>query len=213
MYKKYLSQIMFNADGNTGGEGTGEVNTNSETNTDVNGTNTNDATETKPLSLEDVQKMIQSETDKVRGEYSKKLKDKDAELEDIRKSTMTDAEIKAEEKKKLEESLSKRETELLHKELTLDTIDMLKQSDLPIEFKDFLIGKDADATKSNVESFNKVFKEQLEIMVKERFKGTGKDHNEGSGQTGRYTQDDIAKMSPNEINANWEKIQRDLSGN
>jgi len=164
------------------------------------------------LTLDSVKKMIQSETDKVRGEYSKKLKDKEKELDDVRMASMSDAEREAEQKKTLEKNLSERESQLLHKELTLGTIDMLKESNLPIEFKDFLIGKDSDSTKANVDKFQKVFNAQLEAMVTERFKATGKEHVESSGQTGRYTMSDVEKMSSDEINANFDKIQRDLSG-
>lgn len=206
-----LPQFMYNADlggdlGN-GGTGDGKVQENGAINEDT--TSTND----KPLTLEDVQKMIQSETDKVRGEYSKKLKDKDKELEEVRLSSMTEDEKKAEMLKNATTELEKKQAELLHKELTLGTIDLLKENDLPLDAKDFLLGKDLESTKANVEAFKNMFATALEQAVTERFKQTGKEHVEGGSPKGRYTQADVAKMSPDEINANWEKIQRDLTAN
>ena len=187
------------------GEGNGEG-----AGSGADNTNTND----KPLTLEDVQKMIQSETDKVRGDYSKKLKEKEKELEDLRNSTLTEQQKKDLEKKKLEESLSQREKDLLQKELTLDTIELLKENDLPLDFKDFLVGVDKETTQANIENFQKVFNSALEKAVTERFKETGKDHNESSGgSVSYYTQEEMSNMTPAEINANWDKVQRSLSQN
>lgn len=220
MFKFGLPQVMFDADnGGNGGSVDGKVENNEnvkpegtetgDTNQEGNGAESKDTA--KPLTLEDVQKMIQSETDRVRGEYSKKLKDKEKQLEDLRMSTMTEEERIAEEQKQLQDNLSQREAELKHKELTLDTIDLLKENDLPLETRNFLIGKDIESTKKNVESFKKMFSSALEEAVTERFKKSGKEHTTSSGKGTRYTQEDLARMSSDEINANWDKIQRDLS--
>lgn len=205
------NSILFEAhdDGGMGqsGQGEGKV---EDDGTDAKDTKKKD--QDKPLTIEDVEKMIQSATDRVRTEYSKKLKDKEKELEELRLASMTEEERKAEEQRKLQETLDKKEAELKLKELTLTTIDLLKENELPLEAKDFLIGNDVDSTKANIKAFKKMFSYALEQAVTERFKQTGKDHIESTGKVGRYTQEDIAKMSPEEINANWEKIQRDLSG-
>lgn len=204
MFKYGLPKFMYDADngGDIGGQGEGKV--------EDNGTKVEDTKQDeKPLTLADVQKMIQSETDKVRGEYSKKLKDKEKELEDIRVSSMSEEEKKADEIKKAKDALDKERAELTLAKLTLETVDLLKANNLPLDAKDFLIGKDSDSTKANIEAFKTMFASALESAVQERFKQTGKEHVEGT-KTGRYTQEDVAKMSPAEINANWDKIQRDL---
>jgi hypothetical protein len=167
---------------------------------------------TKALSLEDVQKMIQSETDKIRTEYSKKLKDKDKELEDTKKEKMTEQEKAEYELGQLKENLSQRELQLLDKELTLKIVDLLKESELPLDAKDFLKGKDEESTIKNIESFKSIFNSALEVAVQNRFKDSGKDHENGSGSTvAKYTPEILKTMSEKEINKNWEQIQKDLS--
>lgn len=212
MFNKF-NQVMFDADkGTTGGQGQGEVgNKTDNASAEDNGTENKDTETDKPLSLEDVQKMIQSETDKVRGEYSKKLKEKEDALETLRKETMTEEERAQEDAQKLMKTLEERERELERKELTLKTIDLLKENDLPLDVKDFLIGNDEESTLENVQSFKKMFDSALEVAVTEKFKKSGKEHANSSGHIGRYTQEDLNKMSAEEINKNWDKIQKDLS--
>lgn len=206
------NSILFEAhdDGGMGQGGQGEGKVDKKDGTDAK--DTNDNKDQKPLTIEDVEKMIQSATDRVRTEYSKKLKEKEKELEELRLASMTEEERKAEEQRKLQEILEKKEAELKLKELTLTTIELLKENELPLEAKDFLIGKDEESTKANIKAFKKMFLSALEQAVTERFKQTGKSHIESTGKVGRYTQEDLARMTPEEINANWEKIQRDLSG-
>lgn len=207
MFKYGLPVFMYDADGgNQGGTTEGKVE-------DVKVIDVTDEKDTKKdeLTLEQVQKMIQSETDKVRGEYSKRLKDKEKELEDIRLESMSEDDRKAELLKKTTSDLEQKEAQLLLKELTLETIDLLKTNNLPLEARDFLIGKDVESTKINIEQFKNMFASAIELAVTERFKSTGKEHVEGGHSKGRFTQSDVAKMSAEEINLNWEKIQRDLS--
>lgn len=205
--------IMYDADkGSTGGVDESKVDESKVDKTDaVDGAKDKDADKEKPLTIAEVQKMIQSETDRVRGEYSQKLKEKTSELEELRLSTLSEEDRQKEQQKTLQDELSRREADLKVKELTLTTIDLLKENELPIEAKSFLIGKDEESTKSNIDEFKKMFGQAVESAVTNRFKETGKEHINSSGKGGRYTQADIAKMTPAEINSNWEKIQRDLS--
>lgn len=210
MFKDKMNYIIFEADkGSTGGGTEGKVDEVEETKDGADGADTK---KEETLTVEEVQKMIQSEVDRTRGEYSKKLREKESELEELRLSQLSDEERKSEELKNLQKQLSEREAEATRKELTLMTIELLKEEDLPIEAKDFLIGKDEDAIKANIEGFKKMFSDAVEATVTERFKDSGKEHKSSTGKTNRYTQEDLNNMSPAEINANWEKIQRDLSG-
>lgn len=206
MFKNGLPKFMYDADNGTqigsGGAEDSKVENNGATNEDTKNTNE------QPLTLEAVQKMIQSETDKVRGEYSKKLKDKDKELEDIRLSSMTEEQRKAEEIKKAQSELEKQRAELTVKTLALETVDLLKANELPLEAKDFLIGKDSDTTKANIEAFKTMFATALEAEVQKRFQSTGKEHVDSNKGVKGLTRDDVAKMSVSEINANWETVQR-----
>lgn len=207
MFKKGLPIFMYNAD--EGGLGSG----NGESKVEDNGTEIKD-TETKnePLTLEQVQKMIQSENDKIRGEYSKKLKDKEKELEDLRLASMTEDERKVEELKKREEAIQKQQTELTLAKLTIETVDLLKENNLPLEAKDFLIGKDSDSTKANIQVFKTMFESALETEVHKRFQSTGKEFVDATKSVKGLTREDIKTMSASEINANWDAVQRVLNG-
>ena len=172
------------------------TNTNIDTNTEtdintINGTNTeisdnNDVeTTNEVLTVEQVQKMIQSENDKIRTEYSKKLKAKEKEIEEVRKSSMSEQEKLDYENKTLQEQLIEREQALLEKEqayertnLELKTVDLLKEHLLPLEAKDFLVGTDIDSTQKNIEAFKSMFDNAIENEVKQRIKGTTKEHKE-----------------------------------
>ncbi len=215
--KDLFPRVMFDADkGGSGGvTGTDDLDNKDgqdggQDNKDGQDTGNQDNQGTA-LTKEEVEKMIQSATDKVRTEYSKKLKDKDKELEDAKKSKMTEQEKAEYELNKLKESLSQKERDLLTKELTLETIDLLKENELPLEAKDFLMGQDSESTKKNVEAFKSMFNSAVEAIVNERFKSSGKNHESGDGSQVTYTQDMLKTMSAQEINDNWEKIQKDLS--
>lgn len=199
-----LPLFMFEADGGSGGAGESKVD-------DVTKTDDTQAGQPEMITKEEALKLVQSEADKVRGEYSKKLKDREKELEDTRLSSMTDSERKTEELKIREAKIAEAEMKLQLATLTNQTTDLLVEAKLPLEAKDFMIGKDIESTKANIEAFKKMFSSALESAVTERFKQTGKEHVE-SGKTTRYTQEDLKSMTPAEINANWDKIQRDLSG-
>lgn len=177
-----------------------KVNTNIEGNEDKDTKVENDDSTEKPLTLEDVKKMIQSENDKIRTEYSKKLKAKDIELEEVKKSNMTEQERLDYENKSLQEQLMEREKALLEKEeafnrsqLELDAVDILKQHDLPIEAKSFLVSTNVEVTTNNILAFKVMFDEAIEKEIKERIKGTTKEHKETS-TSGLVTKEQFAKM-------------------
>lgn len=214
IFRRGLPLFMFDADGGTtGGENTGgQIEGEGAVGTGAENKDTGSNTDNKPLSADDIKKMIQSETDKVRGEYSKKLKDKEKELEDIRMSSMTDAERKAEELKRERAELDKLRAEASHQKLTLETVDLLKANELPLEAKDFLIGKDTDSTKANIEAFKGMFESVVKAEVQKRFQGTGKQHQDSGKSVSGLTMEDIKKMTPAEINKNWDAVQRVLNG-
>lgn len=192
------------------------IKTNNETNneeikdTATNNTDTainDDATDTKEeLTLEQVKKLIQSETDRVRTEYVKKLKSKEQEMDELKKSNMTEQEQLDYEKKELEKVLSEREKALIEKEeafkrsqLELQTIELLKDEQLPIEAKNFLISTNIDTTTDNVKAFKVMFDNAIAQVVGERIKNTSKTH-KTSGKTGITTKGDFNKMGWKERN-------------
>ena len=161
------------------------------------------------LTKEDVEKSIQSATDRVRTELYQKLKAKDAEIEDLKKSTMSAAEVK----KMQEEKLAQREKELRAKELMIVATDALGDSDLPNDFSDLVIGSDEDSTKAKVLILQKQFQKAVEDRVKATFVANG--HEPAKGEPAKskrtYTRSEIAAMSPEEYAKNAEDLKRAMA--
>ena len=91
-----------------------------------------------------VEKLLQSETDKVRTEYSQKLKTVNEELSQYKPKEKSDAE------KALEERIAKleaREKELANKEQSMTLASKLKEKNLPTDLAKYLnVGEDMDKT-------------------------------------------------------------------
>ena len=91
-----------------------------------------------------VEKLLQSETDRIRTEYSKKLKDVNEELSQYKPKEKSDSE------KALEERIAKleaREKELANKEQSMTLASKLKEKNLPTDLAKYLnVGEDMDKT-------------------------------------------------------------------
>lgn len=141
--------------------------------------------EDKPLTMDEVRKLIQSETDKVRTEYSKRLKEAQAEVERLAKEKMSEEEKAEFERQKLQKELEEKERALLERELNLLAVDLLTEAKMPLEFKEFVVGADEETTKAKVATLKKLWTDALEKAVQERFKEKGRDpyDTSGSGDT------------------------------
>lgn len=154
--------------------------------------------ESNSLTLEEVQKMIQSETDKIRTDYSKKLKDKDRELEDLQKSKMTEEEKAKFELEKLQNDLSEKEKAIQLRELTIKTVDLLKENDIPLEFRNFLIGQDEESTAEKVRQFKELWSSEIQKSVEERFKTSGRTPHQATSKSSlEQLQEDYANAKSN----------------
>lgn len=97
-----------------------------------------------PEQLETVNKAIQSETDKVRTDYSTKLKTVNDELAKYKPIEKSDIEKALEEKQK---ELEQKEKELTNKELSYTVKEKLSAKGLPSELAKYInVGDDVDAT-------------------------------------------------------------------
>jgi len=138
------------------------------------------------LTLEMVKKMIQSETDRVRTEYVKKLKASEEEKDALLKEKMTEEEKQKFELEKLQRELKEKEMNILRKELTLRTIDLLKENELPHGFKDFITAEDEESLVEKVKNLRKFWVEALNEAVEARFKQVGRKP-EGGNSDDSYT--------------------------
>ena len=146
---------------------------------------TNNDIQDKPLTMDVVRKPIQSETDKVRTEYSKRLKEAQAEVERLAKEKMSEEEKAEFERQKLQKELEEKERALLERELNLLAVNLLTEAKMPLEFKEFVVGVDEETTKAKVTTLKNLWNTALEQAVKERFKEKGRDpyDTSGSGDT------------------------------
>ena len=161
------------------------------------------------LSREDVDKIVkaavQSETDRVRGELYSKLRVKDQEIDELKKSKMTESEVR----KYKEEQLAMREKELVQKELALAAVDALREANLKVDYRDFVLADTTEGIREKIAKLKTLYQKDVESAVAEKFKEAG--HNPGKGQPADqkqkiYTRDQIKAMKPEEI----QKILPDL---
>ena len=145
--------------------------------------------ELKDLNLSDeqmalVSKYVQSETDKVRTDYSKKLKDANDEITRLKPVE------KSETEKALEEriaTLEAKEREIANREKAMTIANKLKEKEIPVELAKYLnVGEDIDAT---IEELGTVFGNYF-------LGGSNKpsNHNTNKG----ITKEDFKKMSYSE---------------
>ena len=107
----------------------------------------------KELNLTDetkaqVEKLLQSETDRIRTEYSKKLKDVNEELNQYKPKEKSDAEKALEERIS---ALEAKEKELASKEKAMTIANKLKDKGIPTELAQYLsVGDNVDETVEKV---------------------------------------------------------------
>jgi len=168
-----------------GGEGEGQGGEGST------GEGSGDNNTPKTFTQSEVDKLIQSEADKRvtdalktkeakwQEEFKIKLEQERREAE--RLANLSADEKKQEELKKKNDEISQKETELRKRELKLDTISVLSEKKLPVDFADFLMGNDAETTNENIKKFSESFSKAIENAVNERLKG--KSPNKGSSHS------------------------------
>lgn len=133
--------------------------------------------ESKTYTEEEVIAKIQSESDKrvteaiktAREKWEKEAAEEKKEAARLAKLTQEEREkeLQAKQLKELEET----KAELNRVYLERDTIDRLSEENVPIAFKDFLMGADAETTNENIKAFKEVYEAEVQKGVEERLKG------------------------------------------
>lgn len=173
-----------------------------------------DAKEGKTYTDEELQKLIQSESDKRvtqamktaelkwQKEYEKKLEDEKSEAEKLAKMT-ADERAKAKFEKEKQEFEEER-IKFQRDQLELETVKELGKQGLDVEFSSFLMGENAESTNENIKLFKEKFDGAVEKAVTERLKGkTPKTTDKNT----TISVDKLKGMSIDEINANWDSIK------
>lgn len=130
-------------------------------------------TEVKTFTQDEVNKLI---ADRVAREKKNAQKDIEQAIEDTKKeakrlSELSKEERDSEEYEKLKQELADNKAKVARMELESDTIENLKEEGLPIEFKSFLIGENAESTLENINLFKPLFLDAVQAEVEKRLKG------------------------------------------
>lgn len=145
---------------------------------ETNSTDNTTATEqTVTMSQEDFNKKIQGEADRVRTEYSKKVKELEAKIKELTPIQKTEAEI----------DFENRLATLEAKEKKMALLDSLSANGISHEFADYF-KSDVD-----VEAFSKIYKSVIDSEVQKKVQANGyvpDGHKSGTS----VTKDDFAKM-------------------
>lgn len=159
--------------------------------------------EVDTVEVKEEKTFTQAELDKILNkkfaQWQKKTEEAKAEAE--RKAKLTEAEKLAEERKEFEAMKKQFEYE----QRVNSTSKVLASNNLPIEFADFLIAENDEATTQRVDLFKNAFNDALEKAVNERLRGKTPKTSIVKART--FTINDIKNMSPEEINKNWEQIK------
>lgn len=138
--------------------------------------------ETKTFTQEEVDKMLQAETDrktskaletakaKWQEEYDAKLEQTKSEAEKLAKMSESER-FKAEFDKQKEQFDSERK-QFMQEKLELQTVKELSAEGLPTEFSNFVMSDSADQIKANISSLKATFELAIEKAVNEKLQGT-----------------------------------------
>ena len=161
------------------------------------------ATETDTVEAKEEKTFTQAELDKILNkkfaQWQKKTEEAKQEAE--RRAKLTEAEKLAEERKEFEAMRKQFEYE----KRVNSTSKTLASYNLPVEFADFLIAEDDEATTQRVDLFKNAFNEAVEKSVNQRLKGNTP--KTSTVKTKIFTANDVKSMTPDEINKNWDQIK------
>lgn len=129
----------------------------------------------KPLTLEEVQKLIQSETDKVRTKYVNELKALESEKEALLKEKMSEKEKADFELQKKAKEIEERENLLNKQTLSLKKLNLLKDNTSLLDLEEFISGDNEDQLKENMQKLKTKFEVAVQKEVEKRFKENGRD--------------------------------------
>jgi hypothetical protein len=155
-----------------------------------------------------VGKALETSRSKMQAEIEEKINAARTEAEKLAKMNADQKAQYAQEKK--ENELKAREAEITKRELSATAKETLADKGLPLQLAEILNYENADTCKASIEAVEKSFSEAVQKAVEEKLKGGNpmKKAPEGTGQT--FTKEQIERMTPEEINKNWDSIQQSL---
>jgi hypothetical protein len=163
---------------------------------------------------DDAKKWLQSLTDSRVTEaiktYEKKTLPKKLEEEIAKRFPPETPEQK--QLRELQQKLEQIEQEKIRESLRNKALSLATEKQLPTKLVDFFIGQDEESTVKNLGMLEEVFSAAVQHAVEAKFKEGGRNPNPPSDPGQPLTKEAIEKMTPEEINKNWEQIEKFLQG-
>jgi Domain of unknown function (DUF4355) len=163
---------------------------------------------------EEARKWLQSLTDSRVTEaiktYEKKTLPKKVEEEIAKRFPPETPEQK--QLRELQQKLEQIEQEKIRETLRNKALSVATEKQLPTKLVDFFIGQDEETTMKNLSVLEEVFSAAVQQAVEARFKDGGRNPKPSNPDDQPLTKEMIEKMTPEEINANWERIEKFLQG-
>lgn len=129
------------------------------------------------------------------------------ELEAEIKKRFPEKDPKDTELAKLQQEIEKMKQEKLHEVLKNKALSYATEKKLPVNLVDYFLGADEEGTIKNLDALGAVFNAHIQNQVEERLKSNTYTPPKGDGKDKTLTTNDLAKMSIEEINANWDKLK------
>ena len=145
-----------------------------------------DQKDEKPAAMDEeaIQKMIQSATDKIRTDYTKRMNQLEEEKEALLKEKMSETEKKDYELNKREKAIREAESRLLASNIENAAVNSVARLEIPIDFKDFVKGETVEETEKRAEQFHELWKSAVDAEVQKRFAASGRSIHRGQQQPG-----------------------------
>ncbi|MEI2392201.1 DUF4355 domain-containing protein [Priestia megaterium] len=112
--------------------------------------------------------------------------------------------------RELQQQMDSLKNENLREALRNKALSVATEKNLPSKLVDFFIGKDEESTISNLGVLEDIFSTSVQQAVEARFKEGGRDPKPPGGNGETLTAAKIEAMSPEEINKNWDAVEKFL---
>lgn len=112
--------------------------------------------------------------------------------------------------KKEQERFTAERSKFEHEKLVVEAAKELTGKGIDAALASFVVGKDADTTKQNLEVFEKAYSSAVEAAVEGKLKGTTPIKKVPDTNT-VFTKEQLNAMTPEQINANWDAVATSLN--
>lgn len=161
--------------------------------------------ETKTLTQEQVDEIIKNRLAKEKQKWDEEKQREQNEADKLKKmNDVQKAEYKAQQR---EEELAIKEAELNRRELMAQAKITLVEKEIPVEMAEFLNYESAEKCNESIEKLANSFNLSIEKTIDDKLKG-GAAIKKFQQPKGTLTKADIEAMTPEEINANWDKVSQ-----